>query len=455
MRRGLVAAIAVAGWLSLAGIGAQASSPLGPPPVVQSIAPYVVAPGEVITISGQNLADALGCTSLLGGSPSVHFVGLDGSGEHVVQVASNPADCNNTTLPVAVPTGFAGGARVYAQDPRGQNSDSNLQVTLKPTGGVTPTSGTAGTQAAIVGTNLKPPTIAPNPVLQVFVGGVQQAPTAWSTGSIAFSPAGSGAVQVGFLVSTDTKDPAKQAAVSLNAGSYTYAPPPPPPPSGSGPGTGPGSSPAGPGGAGNPPASGTPGVVPGGPGPLPFGTFAGDFPNLIDPALGALSGALADPASLIDSNHQFHKPAKTPSPVQLSLVAEPHKTSAGGTADLTATLTLNGNPIAGAPVRLRMLLSPGSDFAFTPAAGVTDANGMFKSGVMISRVNGDSIVQAESGLYSDQDHIQGTGGEAPLSRVGRANTGGIVPLVALGLVGLALLVMGVWINLRFARSAAG
>jgi hypothetical protein len=39
--------------------------------------------------------------------------------------------------------------------------------------------------------------------------------------------------------------------------------------------------------------------------------------------------------------------------------------------------------------------------------------------------------------------------------VGRANTGGIVPLVALGLVGLALLVMGVWMNLRFARSAAG
>jgi hypothetical protein len=308
---------------------------------------------------------------------------------------------------------------------------------------------------AIVGSNLRPPTIAPSPVLQVFVGGAQQALTAWSATSIGFSPRSSGAVQAGFLVSTDSTDPAnpaKVASVSLNAGRYTYLPPPPAP--SATPGTGPGPSPTAPGTVDSPPASGTPGSVPGGPGPLPFGTFAGDFPNLGDPTIGGSSGGLRDPAGLIDANHQFHKPPKAPSPVQMALLANPHKTKAGGTADLTATLTLNGSPIAGAPVRLRMLLTPGSDFAFTPAGGVTDQDGVFKARVRISKVNGDSIVQAESGLYSDQDHIQGTGGQAPLSSLDRPSTGGIVPLVTLGLLALALLGVGIWMNLRSLRAAA-
>jgi hypothetical protein len=448
-----VAVCLAAGWLSLVAVGAQASSPLGPAPVVQSISQWVVAPGDVVALSGQHLGDdVLGCGSLLGGFPSVHFVGLDGSGDHAVTV-TNAVDCNNTTLRVAVPVGFSGGAGVYTLDPRGQKSNTNLQVTIKPSGQMTPASGTAGTQAAIVGSNLKPPTLAPSPALQVFVGGAQQAPTAWSAGSIAFSPRSSGAVQAGFLVSTDALDPANPAklvSVSLNAGSYSYAPPPPPPP----PGPGQNPSPTPPGSAGTP-APGTPGIVPGGPGPLPYGTFAGDFPTLADPGLGSSQSGLSNPAGLIDGNHQFHKPAKAPSPVQMTLLANPHKTAAGASAELTATLTLNGNPIAGAPVRLRMLLSPGSDFAFMPATGITSADGVFKARVRISRVNGDSIIQAESGLFSDQDHIQGTGGDAPESSVARVNTGGLVPLAALGLLALAMLAVGVWINVRSLRRPAG
>ena len=327
-------------------------------------------------------------------------------------------------------------------------------MTIQPAGSITPTTGTTGTQAAIVGSNLRPPTLAPSPVLQVFVGGAQQAPTAWSAGAIAFSPGSSGAVQAGFLVSTDTLDPANPAKLAkfcVSAGSYTYVPPrlgPRHPGPGPSPRLGhPGRSPA-------PPASGTPGDRPRGSRPAAVRHLRGDFPNLSDATLGASTGELSDPAGMIDSNHQFHKPAKAPSPVQLSLVANPHQANAGSNADLTATLTLNGTPIAGAPVRLRMLLTPASDFAFTPANGVTDANGIFKAQVRTSKVNGDSVVQAESGLYSDQDHIHGTGGDPPPSSLSRANTGGIVPLVALGLLAVALLATGIWMNLRSVRSAA-
>ena len=320
-----MAAILAAGWLSLVVTGAQASSPLGPAPVLESISPWVVAPGDVVTISGQHLGDdLLGCGSLLGGFPSVHFVGLDGSGDHVVQV-TDAANCNNPSLQVAVPSGFSGGATVFTQDPSSppKVSNKNFQVTVQPTGSVTPTSGAAGTQAAIVGGNLKPPTIAPNPVLQVFVDGAQQAPTAWSAGSIAFAPRSGGAVQAGFLVSTDGLDPAnpaKLARVIVNAGSYTYVAAPAPPP----PGSGPSRWPVAPGAVDSLSAPGGPGVAPRGPGPLPFGTFAGDFPVLSDSTLGGSSGGLSAPAPLVDRDHQVHKPAKAPSPVQLSLVANPH-----------------------------------------------------------------------------------------------------------------------------------
>jgi hypothetical protein len=139
----------------------------------------------------------------------------------------------------------------------------------------------------------------------------------------------------------------------------------------------------------------------------------------------------------------------------MTLLVNPHKTAAGASVELTATLTLNGSPIAGAPVRLRMLLSPGSDFDFTPASGITNADGFLKARVRISRVNGDSIIQAESGLFSDQDHVQGTGGDAPESSVRRVNTGGLVPLAALGLLALVMLAVGVWINVRSLHRPAG
>ena len=161
---------------------------------------------------------------------------------------------------------------------------------------------------------------------------------------------------------------------------------------------------------------------------LPGSLKPGAYPLVLTSASGAASNPLTvtiapgaavpssrnsaggqSPSQFIDNNHQFHKPAKSDSPVQLSLSANPHKTKAGGTASLTMTLTLNGKPVSGAEIKLRMLFSPGSDYVFTPATGVTDATGTFKAKVRVSKVSGDSIIQAESGVFSDQDHVQGTG----------------------------------------------
>jgi hypothetical protein len=208
---------------------------------------------------------------------------------------------------------------------------------------------------------------------------------------------------------------------------------------------------------------------------VPASLAAGTYPVVLTSAAGTASNALSlvivpgpaatpppssaagghAPSTFIDNNHQFHKPPKTDSPVQLSLTAASHQLKAGGTSDLTVTLTLNGKPVSGADIKLRMLLTPGNDFKFTPETGTTDATGTFKARVTISKTNGDTVIQAESGIFSDQDHITGSGGNVALSTVNpAANTGGIVPLVALGVVALLLVGLGVWLNLRSGRTAA-
>lgn len=649
MTRRIARASLLAMFVSLCAVAAQASY-LGPPPVVQSLSNYVVSAGQVITINGQNLANSLGGCTAFGKNPTIFFHGLEDSVDHPgVLQGTGPPNCTNTSLRVAVPAGFVGGATVAVVDNASpaQRSNSNLEVTIQPVAAVAPASGAVGSQVSINaqnGTDLRPPTAAPNAGLTLSLGGSQRFPSTWTNGSIAFTPGNStGDVQFSFPVSTDLNDlsnPAKVVTVGVDAGTFTFLPPS----ASTGPITGklvgdrlaldganlgsggsvlfpggvsgqavswsaaqvgvtvpPGAQPgaitlnvAGYGNIPGPtitlnplvkglsPTSGSEGtaatitgfnfgsatgtvtsggiaeqvtswadqsikflvsgdtdtgavsiaradgviatapnlsIVPridkletdnvragsqvvvdgvslgsapgtaqvgGGPAQallwsrtsalvaLPTTIKPGQYPLLLTSAGGAVSNALTitiapgpaaspsgptgagghNPSAFIDNNHQFHKPPKSDSPVQLTLTANPHKTGAGGTADLSITLTLNGKPVSGAEIKLRMLFSPGSDYLFTPASGITDHDGKFEAKVRISKVNGDSIVQAESGVFSDQDHVLGTGGAAPLSTSNPANTGGIVPLVALGILALLLLGVGVWLNLRSVRASA-
>jgi hypothetical protein len=179
------------------------------------------------------------------------------------------------------------------------------------------------------------------------------------------------------------------------------------------------------------------------------------------PAASSLSGPR--PSPVFDLNHQFVKPPKAASPVDLTIDAEPKKTAAGGTADLTVTLKLNGKPVPGSQIKLSMVFSPGTDYVFTPDSGVTDATGTFKATVRISKTPGNNIVLAQSGIFSDQDEVTGTGsasggtpgagGSGGGSASNPAALGPIVPLIGLGALAGILVAAGLYINLRSHRGA--
>ncbi|MEA2646711.1 MAG: hypothetical protein QOE92_1794 [Chloroflexota bacterium] len=160
---------------------------------------------------------------------------------------------------------------------------------------------------------------------------------------------------------------------------------------------------------------------------------------------------------VFDENHTFVKPVKPASPVQLVLTASPHDSPAGGVADLTVKLTLNGKPVNGAAIRLSMLLSPDKDYAFTPDNGTTDADGVFKAKVKISAKGGENVILAESGIFSDQDHVKGAGAELVVPGVSSnpaSASGAALPFVALSAVGAAFVCGGIFFNLRTMRLLA-
>jgi hypothetical protein len=165
-----------------------------------------------------------------------------------------------------------------------------------------------------------------------------------------------------------------------------------------------------------------------------------------------------------DLNHQFHKPPKAASPVDLTLDAEPKSIPAGGTASLTVTLKLNGKPVPGATIKLSMIYAPCTDYAFTPASGTTDATGVFKASVKICGSPGSNIILAQSGIFSDQDQVVGTGatpsagashgaGAALGAALNPTQLGPILPLVGLGTLGALLVALGLFINLRSSRTS--
>jgi hypothetical protein len=197
---------------------------------------------------------------------------------------------------------------------------------------------------------------------------------------------------------------------------------------------------------------------------IPASLVPGSYPVTLTTASGAASAPLqltvvpgsADSSAgfgsigpSYDENHHFVKPVKPPSPVQLNLAAEPHQTNPGSQATLTVTLKLNGNPVDGATIKLSMLASPGTDYSFAQSSGTTDQHGVFKTTMHISKKPGDNIILAESGVFSDPDHVMGTGDVAlDLSGGPLAWVAGVLPYAGLALVALLLLGVAAFINLR-------
>ena len=154
-----------------------------------------------------------------------------------------------------------------------------------------------------------------------------------------------------------------------------------------------------------------------------------------------------------DNNHAFVKPIKPPSPVFFNVSTDPHTVRAGETADVVVILKLNDKPLSGAQVKLEMLFTPGSDYTFTPASGVTDATGTFRSKVKVSKTPGDSIIAATSGVFSDQDHVAGTGADgktvpAATQTNPASQNSGFAPLAIIGVLAVAMVAAGFYLNIR-------
>ncbi|HEV3234609.1 MAG TPA: IPT/TIG domain-containing protein [Candidatus Dormibacteraeota bacterium] len=181
---------------------------------------------------------------------------------------------------------------------------------------------------------------------------------------------------------------------------------------------------------------------------LPITIVAGQAPG----SSGGPGGGGSSTAPSFDNSHGFVKPPKTDSAVQLTLDANPHQASPGSSADLTVTLKLKGKPVKGATVELSMLASPNNDYAFTPAHGVTDADGVLKATVKISGKPGENVILAQSGVFSDQDHVTGQSSAS----AGSVNPAGPFawPLLAVGVAALALLVGFGFLQLRAVRLLA-
>jgi len=158
-------------------------------------------------------------------------------------------------------------------------------------------------------------------------------------------------------------------------------------------------------------------------------------------------------APSFDNNHDFVKPIKPPSPVFFNVSTSPHQVRAGETADVVVVLKLNDKPLSGAQVKLSMLFTPGPDYTFTPDSGVTDATGTFKARVKVSKAPGDSVIAATSGVFSDQDHVSGTGADGKAVHAATqanpaAQNPGFAPLAILVAVAVALVAAGFYLNIR-------
>jgi hypothetical protein len=145
------------------------------------------------------------------------------------------------------------------------------------------------------------------------------------------------------------------------------------------------------------------------------------------------------------------KPIKPPSPAFFNVTVDPHKVAAGSTAEVVVTLRLNSQPVSGAAVKLDMLFTPGNDYAFAPDSGATDANGTFSARVRVSKNPGDSIIAATSGVFSDQDHVAGTGAANQASAptpTGPARGGAFAPLILMGVAAMTLVAAGLYLKVR-------
>jgi len=135
-------------------------------------------------------------------------------------------------------------------------------------------------------------------------------------------------------------------------------------------------------------------------------------------------------------------PIKSPAAAYFNVTVAPRRVKAGDDAAITVTLRVDDRPASGAAVRLAMLFTPGADYRFVSASGLTDAQGVFRATLKTSKNPGESVIAATSGVFSDQGQVLGSGPRLGSVTPAPAPLRDLVPLLALVLLAAGLLLAG-------------
>lgn len=144
----------------------------------------------------------------------------------------------------------------------------------------------------------------------------------------------------------------------------------------------------------------------------------------------------------------FHPLRSPPSPIQLTLSPARDQAAPGTVVPFAVTLIAFGKPVPGAAVTVQLVTVPGADARVSLTSTVTDASGQVHGLLSLSRIPGEHVVLARSGIYSDEILVVGGAVPTQLSSTPTAHPAGFpTSLVLVLVVGVMLFLVGLALNL--------
>jgi hypothetical protein len=374
-------------------------------------------PGSVdVAATGMQLPTP---TATAGGSVSVQGSGFGTDGTASLGGATVPSSWSDTGVTVNVPdTSVSNSQVVLTRSADGATIAVPGAVTVVArVDGVSPSSASPGSAVTISGGGFgtHPGTVA--------LGSTNLPVSSWAPASIvATVPSGA---QSGNLTITpvDTSPPSSQPGLGVVQ------------PIRIGPGTG--------------GAAGTGGSTSGGSGSSQTAPLT---PAQVQQVTAALS---APPPSLPPPVVGGPPPALPPShptngPISLSLHTQSKSAVPGKSVPFTVTLRAYGKPVGGAAVQLVIAYEPAPDGSVTPTSGVTDDQGQLHGVVHLSKVPGEMIILARTGMFSDEVQLLGSKSAAAAANGAASFSSTLQHNLPIAVIALAALFLLTGLGLRVA-----
>ena len=141
----------------------------------------------------------------------------------------------------------------------------------------------------------------------------------------------------------------------------------------------------------------------------------------------------------------------------LNLTVSKNKADTGSDVSFTVTISVQGTPVAAAPVTLTVVSSPGGDTKLSPSSGSTNSRGKLSGTLHLSASPGTTLLLARSGTHSDEVTVLGQkpaaaglfGGKLPFGL--NVDLSGNPLVVWLSVATVLLILIGVAVNLDVLR----